>query len=333
MTESPEFPNTEMPPTRIRGGRILLSERAVYRFAKYVPEPEVIWGIGAVLIWAVLWFTAVGAGQKHPSASLQGICGRSTAGQCTAECGDGYFGLLVASALSVALVGVLFQVLAILRRWGRMKVANIALLFLTWSIVFVILYVGIASFWEIDSGTWSRCLSPFLSNIAAGSLLIVGFALPLVLVLLGASTITYRIWRAESTEVAQNLTQPPMLRRIRFIGMLLFIHGLLGMISAVALVVTVQVNPEMYFNWVAPVGYLSAGVSLLSMVAALRMLHHKRNGLIMGGIAVATELALMVLFVVFTHASLELFSLVIPLILVYCLYRFFTHEPERSLFA
>lgn len=110
-------------------------------------------------------------------------------------------------------------------------------------------------------------------------------------------------------------------------------RGVLGLLGVGALFVALQGDLAAYVSW-TPLAVLAMGaVALLSIGVALLIWRRKRIGLLLGVVAVLGEFGLSLLLLGATSTPPNVLGLVINVILLYYVYRFLTHEPERSLFA
>ena len=110
-------------------------------------------------------------------------------------------------------------------------------------------------------------------------------------------------------------------------------RGVLGLLGVGALFVALQGDLAAYVSW-TPLAVLAMGVvALLSIGVALLIWRRKRIGLLLGVVAVLGEFGLSLLLLAVTSTPPNVLGLVINVILLYYVYRFLTHEPERSLFA
>lgn len=110
-------------------------------------------------------------------------------------------------------------------------------------------------------------------------------------------------------------------------------RGVLGLLGVGALFVALQGDLAAYVSW-APLAVLAMGtVALLSIGVALLIWRRKRIGLLLGVVAVLGEFGLSLLLLAATTTPPNVLGLVINVILLYYVYRFLTHEPERSLFG
>lgn len=110
-------------------------------------------------------------------------------------------------------------------------------------------------------------------------------------------------------------------------------RGVLGLLGVGALFVALQADLAAYVSWTPLAVLAMAAVALLSIGVALLIWRRKRIGLLLGVVAVVGEFGLSLLLLAATSTPPNVLGLVINLILLYYVYRFLTHEPERSLFA
>lgn len=89
-------------------------------------------------------------------------------------------------------------------------------------------------------------------------------------------------------------------------------------------------------GWVAPLLYLSIGLAVLSIIAAVLIALYRRWGLYLAVVAFGVDLALLViLFVagqVVFNVGLAL-NVAVTLLVLYYVYKYLTQEPEKSFFT
>ncbi len=117
------------------------------------------------------------------------------------------------------------------------------------------------------------------------------------------------------------------------VALLFLARGVLGLLGAGALFIALQADPAAYASWAPTAGLATAVVALLAIGVALLIWRRKRIGLLLGAVAVIGEFGLSLLLLALTNTPPNVFGIVISFILLYYMYRFLTHEPERSLFA
>jgi hypothetical protein len=131
------------------------------------------------------------------------------------------------------------------------------------------------------------------------------------------------------------MTNQPIQRGSNVMGVVLlfFVRGVLGLLGVGALFVAMQTDPDAYVSGASTAGIATGVVAVLSIGVALLIWRRKRIGLLLGVVAVLGEFGLSLLLLAATSTPPNVLGLVINVILLYYMYRFLTHEPERSLFG
>jgi hypothetical protein len=184
---------------RIHNNRIELSKKAVRQFAWYFPYPWVIWIVGAIVLWGIIIIAPLGVRSDFLSdIELLNSCNPSLVDSYdSTACANLVFVLQVLVALSIALIGVLFQMISLLRCFGSVRVDSLVTLFLLWGSFLVFVYLGSAFLVDIDSENWTSNINTVFDFIGNAAAIVLLYLFPVLLWILGAIAVSCVIWYSE----------------------------------------------------------------------------------------------------------------------------------------
>jgi hypothetical protein len=123
----------------------------------------------------------------------------------------------------------------------------------------------------------------------------------------------------------------------RVIGIVILsvLGGILGILAGIGLMSLPSIaasSGTTVEGWVMPLGVFTLILGILDLVAAVLLMMYKRLGIIIGLVSYGLAM-LSNIWSAATGNGVNIIGILIGLAVLYYLYRYLTHEPEKSFFS